>query len=105
VSLELKKWLFKRICGRGYPSLLFVIGFIFVFVLARRAIPLMALIGLLFHALIHTTMSIPFFHLWSLYPTIFFSSSKEFVGEVRHRQLANCMKKHDSLSLIGVESV
>jgi hypothetical protein len=72
VSLELKKWLFKRICGRGYPSLLFVIGFIFVFVLARRAIPLMALIGLLFHALIHTTMSIPFFHLWSLYPTIFF---------------------------------
>jgi hypothetical protein len=32
-------------------------------------------------------------------------SSKEFVGEVRHRQFANCMKKHDSLSLIRVESV
>jgi hypothetical protein len=34
-----------------------------------------------------------------------FGSSKEFVGEVRHRQFANCMKKHDSLSLIRVESV
>jgi 3-hydroxyisobutyrate dehydrogenase-like beta-hydroxyacid dehydrogenase len=36
---------------------------------------------------------------------IIFGSSKEFVGEVRHRQFANCMKKHDSLSLIRVESV